>query len=79
MSSLLGAYFWGYLFSTLIGGFLADKFGAATVILCTMALTCITTAFVPLGAHADFLYIYILRFLTGAFGVRRDETTTAAK
>lgn len=66
---LLGAYFWGYLFSTLIGGFLADKFGAATVILYTMILTCFTTAFCPIGAHVNYWYIYILRFLTGAFGV----------
>lgn len=67
MSILLGAYFWGYLFSTLVGGFLADRFGAATVVLFTMSLTCVTTAFCPLGAQAHFIYIYVLRFLTGAF------------
>lgn len=68
VSNLLGAYFWGYLFSTLIGGFLAEKFGAATVILLTMTLTCITTLVCPIGAHGHFIYIYVLRFLTGAFG-----------
>lgn len=67
VSNLLGAYFWGYLFSTLIGGFLADRFGPSTVILYTMFATCLTTLFAPLGASAHFLYIYVLRFLTGAF------------
>lgn len=69
---LLGAYFWGYLFSTLVGGFLADKFGAATVILYTMIITCITTALCPIAAHLNFYYIYLLRFLTGIFAVSMD-------
>lgn len=70
---LLGAYFYGYIFPNLFGGFLAQKFGGRVVIFCTMFMSAIATAASAL--HVDenisFYYIFTLRLVLGIFAVSK--------
>lgn len=67
---ILGAYFYGYLITCAPGGYIADKFGSARVILVSTIIGAALTGVVPLGAKINVWVVVILRFLTGLIGVR---------
>lgn len=67
-SLLLGSYFWGYLFTTLPGGLLAEWIGGRSVVGWTMAASAILTAVIPLCAGLSYWLVFILRFATGVAG-----------
>lgn len=67
-SLVLGSYFWGYLLTSLPGGYLAERFGGRQVVGITMILSLITTAAVPLAAEWGLSWVIVARILTGAAG-----------
>lgn len=68
-SLLLGSYFWGYLFTALPGGMLAERFGGRSVVGWSLASSAVLTAGVPVAASWSFWAVFALRFLTGVSGV----------
>lgn len=66
---MLGAYFWGYLLTTLPGGILAEFCGGRQVVGYSIGASAIVTALIPFGAHLSFWVVYALRALTGFLGV----------
>uniref|UniRef100_A0A1L8DET0 Putative permease of the major facilitator superfamily protein n=2 Tax=Nyssomyia neivai TaxID=330878 RepID=A0A1L8DET0_9DIPT len=64
---VLGAYFWGYMVSSLPGSMLVERFGGKTITTYILALNTLITATAPLFASWGFAGIYISRFLTGFF------------
>lgn len=69
-SYLLGAFFWGYLVTTLPGGTLSEWLGGKRVTTYSMGLSAILTAVVPLLAGFSVWIIFIVRLLTGVAGVK---------
>ncbi|XP_059611115.1 sialin-like [Phlebotomus argentipes] len=65
---LQGAYFWGFLFTSLPGGFLAHYFGPKKVCFISMLLSTIFTILSPMAANISYTMIYTARFLIGFVG-----------
>lgn len=65
---VLGSYFWGYLLTSLPGGYLAETFGGRQVVGITMILSLITTVAVPIAAEWGLGWVIVARTLTGAAG-----------
>lgn len=70
---LLGAYFWGYLLTSLPGGMLAEWIGGRTVVGVSMALSAILTALIPFSASISVWAVYGVRVATGILGVSDFE------
>lgn len=68
-SLLLGSYFWGYLFTSLPGGMLAEYIGGKAVVGYTIGASALLTALIPLAAQTSFWAVYTLRVLTGFLAV----------
>ncbi|KAK3780642.1 hypothetical protein RRG08_044866 [Elysia crispata] len=66
-SSLLSAYFYGYLLLSVPGGWLAGRYGATRVISLAVALSAICTLLVPVAARNSLPAFYALRVATGLF------------
>jgi MFS family permease len=66
---MLGAYFWGYLFTPLLGGMMAEKFGGKNVIGISAILSALVTFLTPLFAQKNYWPIFAARFLTGFLAV----------
>lgn len=66
---LLSAYFYGYIFPNLLGGFLSERFGGRIVIFLTMILSAIVTGISPLAANDNFLFMFTARLVLGILGV----------
>ncbi|RUS71099.1 hypothetical protein EGW08_021145, partial [Elysia chlorotica] len=66
-SSLLSAYFYGYLLLQIPGGWLAGRYGATRVISLAMTLSAICTLLVPVAARSSLPAFYALRVATGLF------------
>lgn len=62
---LLGAYFWGYLFTSIPGAYLAEKFGPRIVTGVVFIAIAAITALSPLAAAGGFGTMYAARFVTG--------------
>ncbi len=62
---LLSAYFYGYIFPNLLGGILAEIYGARKVIFIAMLSSSIVTLLSPFAAHDNFLYMFIMRLVLG--------------
>ncbi|XP_055598417.1 sialin-like [Uranotaenia lowii] len=67
-SIILGAYFYGYLVTSLPGGVLAEKFGGRTVVGLTHAVSALVTALTPLAANYGMWAVVINRALLGICG-----------
>lgn len=67
-SLLLGAYFWGYLITSLPGGLLAERFGGTFVGSISLIGSAVLNALIPLAASWNIWMLYVLRFLIGFFG-----------
>jgi len=62
---ILGAFFYGYMFSQIPGGLLAERFGAKWIIAGFLGLSTVATLLTPLAAHLSFILLIILRVLCG--------------
>ncbi|KAG4074091.1 hypothetical protein HA402_014296 [Bradysia odoriphaga] len=68
-SLLLGAYFWGYLFTSAQSGIIAEWVGGRALVGCTFILSSIFTAIGPIVAAMEmFWLLFATRFLVGVFG-----------
>lgn len=66
---MLGAYFWGYLVTSLFGGVMAERFGGKGVVGVSMLLSGFVTGITPYLAQDSFWYLFASRFVLGVFGV----------
>lgn len=66
---LLSAYFYGYIFPNLLGGFLSDRFGGRKVIFTAMFLSAIITGLSPFTASDNFIFMFTSRVVLGIMGV----------
>lgn len=68
---LLGAFFFGYLCTQIVGGYLSGHYGGSIFlglgVLCTAVLTLLT----PLAAQLGLYWLFCLRVLEGVGEVRR--------
>lgn len=67
-SHILGAYFWGSMLTSLLGGVLAEKYGGRSVVGISLTLSSLMTALLPPIANLGFLPFYIARFIVGLLG-----------
>ncbi|KAJ6646704.1 Sialin [Pseudolycoriella hygida] len=67
-SYLLGAFFWGYLVTSLPGGTISEWLGGKDVVTYSMALSAIFTAIVPMFSSLSVWIIFVIRLLTGVAG-----------
>ncbi|CAF1327020.1 unnamed protein product [Adineta ricciae] len=63
--AVLGAFFYGYLLMQVIGGNLAEKFGAKWIFGGGILISGLLTLIAPIAAHVDYRLFFIVRFLTG--------------
>jgi MFS transporter, ACS family, solute carrier family 17 (sodium-dependent inorganic phosphate cotransporter), other len=62
---ILSAFFWGYLWPQLAGGFLADRFGGRRVLAAGVAMWSLATFATPAAAEASFGALLAARVLLG--------------
>ncbi|EYB80952.1 hypothetical protein Y032_0396g676 [Ancylostoma ceylanicum] len=62
---ILGAFFWGYLGSQILGGYLASRFGGKLIVLITIFVSSLLTLASPLAARTS---PYLLAGLRAAIG-----------
>jgi ACS family sodium-dependent inorganic phosphate cotransporter len=62
---VLSAVFWGYLWTQLVGGWMADRFGGHRVLAAGVAIWSIATFITPLAAAATFSALLAARVLLG--------------
>lgn len=70
-SLLLGAYFWGYLVTSLPGGILAEWLGGRAVVGYAMAGSAVFTALTPIAADLSYWGVYAIRLFTGILAVSK--------
>lgn len=66
---LLSAYFYGYIFPNLLGGFLSERFGGMKVIFTAMLLSAVITGLSPFAANDNFAFMFAARLTLGVMGV----------
>ncbi|XP_014102201.1 sialin [Bactrocera oleae] len=66
-ANLLGAYFYGYMITSLPAGMLAENFGGKPVAGWSCLGVAVLTALTPLAAAWDKWAVFVLRFLIGFF------------
>jgi ACS family sodium-dependent inorganic phosphate cotransporter len=62
---ILSAFFWGYLFPQLAGGWLADRFGGKRVLGFGVAVWSVATFITPGAARTSFTVLVAVRILLG--------------
>ena len=62
---ILSAFFWGYLWPQLAGGWLADRFGGKRVLAFGVALWSVATFITPGAARTSFTMLFAVRILLG--------------
>ena len=62
---VLSAVFWGYLWTQLVGGWMADRFGGHRVLAAGVAIWSLATFVTPLAAAAKFSALLAARVLLG--------------
>ncbi|CAO1366144.1 unnamed protein product [Diamesa serratosioi] len=67
-SLVLGAYFWGYLVTSLFGGIMAERFGGKGVVGMSMLLSGFVTGTTPYLAQDSFWFLFASRFVLGVLG-----------
>ncbi|RXG53131.1 putative transporter slc-17.2 [Armadillidium vulgare] len=63
---ILGAFFYGYILTNILGGILANYFGGKIVVGVSIFLTGILTLFSPLAARSSGIAFSVVRALEGA-------------
>lgn len=66
---MLGAYFWGYISTSIPGGLIAEKVGASRIVAITGFLSAILTILTPLAASIHYGAVIFVRILLGFLGV----------
>ncbi|CAC5363679.1 SLC17A5 [Mytilus coruscus] len=64
-SSLLSAFFYGYIITQIPGGWLADRFGGTRVFGIAMGVSGICTVLLPVCARTSVVLVFILRVILG--------------
>jgi MFS transporter, ACS family, solute carrier family 17 (sodium-dependent inorganic phosphate cotransporter), other len=62
---ILSAFFWGYLWPQLAGGWLADRFGGKRVLAFGVAVWSVATFITPGAARTSFTVLFAVRILLG--------------
>src|SRR5882757_8942681 len=62
---VLSAVFWGYIWTQLIGGWMADRFGGHRVLAAGVAVWSLATFITPIAAGASFAALLAARVLLG--------------
>lgn len=66
---ILGAYFWGYIFTAIPGGLMAERFGPLQVIGWSAILSGVLTILTPVAASGHYILVIIIRLIMGFVGV----------
>lgn len=64
-SSILASFFYGYIITQILGGWLADKFGGRRVWGVCVVISSIVTLLLPVCARTNVILVYVLRVLLG--------------
>lgn len=67
--TVIGAYFWCYPLTSLVGGMAAERWGPRYVILVTSLASGVLTAFSPAAARISYIALVITRVFLGCAGV----------
>lgn len=70
---LLSAYFYGYIFPNLLGGFLAERFGGRIVIFIGLFSSALITGLSPFAANDNFMFMFASRLILGVMGVSTEN------
>ena len=70
---VLSAYFYGYLLTQILGGFLAFKLGGKRVLSMSMLVAAIFTLIIPPCARWSYIALFICRFIVGLAHVSQIE------
>jgi ACS family sodium-dependent inorganic phosphate cotransporter len=66
----LAAYFWGYIFTQLPGGRVAEMFSAKWVIWASVMINVVFTLLTPVAAQISYIAVLVVRFIEGLGAVR---------
>ncbi|XP_063442651.1 sialin-like [Mytilus trossulus] len=64
-SAILSSFFYGYIFTQIPGGWLADRFGGRRVFGVSMAIASVLTLLTPTCARISVNLVYLLRVILG--------------
>src|SRR5215813_6532886 len=62
---VLSAFFWGYIWTQLLGGWLSDRFGGKRVLAAGVAIWSLATFLTPAAARISFVALCAMRVLLG--------------
>ena len=65
---MLGSYFWGYLFTQVPAGRLAEMYGGKWIFFVAVVLNIVCTLLGPVCAVAGYPYLILMRVLMGLGG-----------
>jgi nitrate/nitrite transporter NarK len=67
---IISAFFWGYIWTQIPGGKLAQRFGGKRVVAVSIFMTALCNLLVPMGARTSYVYVILLRIGMGLSEVR---------
>nr|CAG4648619.1 EOG090X04X8 [Polyphemus pediculus] len=62
---VLGSYFWGYIFTQIPGGRIAEMFSAKWVVWGAVIINVVFTLFTPVAAYTSYIAVLVVRFVEG--------------
>lgn len=62
---ILGSFFWGYLTTQVLGGWVAAKFGGKRVLGLGMTVCSVCTILTPFAAQTGFVFLMVIRIVMG--------------
>ncbi|KAF2882551.1 hypothetical protein ILUMI_23629 [Ignelater luminosus] len=65
---ILGSYFWGYILTSIPGGYLAERFGPTKTVGVSGVISAVLTILTPLSASWHYSAVITLRFILGIMG-----------
>ena len=65
---ILSSYFYGYVSTQLLAGFIVEKYGGKWPLLCSVFTSSILTIFMPILAYWHWSALMMARIIQGAFG-----------
>ncbi|CAD7089582.1 unnamed protein product [Hermetia illucens] len=66
-STLLGAYYYGYVATSLFGGVICERLGARIVSGVCLAINSVLTFLTPVATGVHFAFLFTIRFMNGMF------------